>query len=211
MLILLILPATNAIGSLIKEEENNTITLEYIIFEEDGKQINEQITVNQNDITLFNEIIQEIFKTATSTNVINITDIIKNLQEKFGQNSILSLILKIIGLRPIQKRTLILSNGYGPKLDLRLKRDISFNKIFSLWYYVGMTSITINSKTLIIDPIPDTQLQFYRLIEGQQLGIMTKFKGFYMRIPSNFMEQKQSHTFFFGYTAKLWAFDLPDI
>lgn len=211
MLILLTLPATNVIGSLIKEEENKTITLEYIIFEEDGKQINEQMTVNQNDITLFNEIIQEIFKTATSTDIINITDIIKNLQEKFGQNSILSLILKILQIRPIQKRTLILSNGYGPKLDLRLKRDISFTKIFSLWYYLGITSSTMNSKTLIIDPIPDTQLQFYRLIEGQQLGIMTKFKGFYMRIPSNFMEQKQSHTFFFGYTSKLWAFDLPDM
>lgn len=208
ILVLITLPATNVIGSIIQEEEYKTIPLEYSIFKEDGSQIIKQILVDKNDIASFNEIIQYIIENITSTDNFNIITIIKNLNENFSQNTILS---KISQIRPLQKRVLILSDGYGPKLDIHLKRDISLQKTFSLWYYLGTTSCTKNSKTIIIDPIPNYQLQFYRLIQGQQIGIMTRFIGFYMRIPSNLMEQKQSHTFFFGYAVKVRAFDLPDI
>lgn len=211
MLVLLTLPATSVIGTIGKEEENKTITLEYSIFNDDGNQIIKQMTVNENDITAFNEIIEEIFKEITSTDIQNLTNIIINLREKFGQNKIISIILDILSMRPLQKRVLILSNGYGPIFDINLKRDISLIKKFSLWYYIGVAGYTINSKTLIINLIPDIQLQFYRLIEGQQFGMMTKFKGFYMKIPSSVREQKQSHTFFFGYASKVRAFDLPDL
>ena len=208
MLVLITLPATNVMGTIPQEEENKTITLEYTIFKEDGSQIVQEITVDENDITTFNEIIPQIFEKITSTSYCNITEIINELKEKFGQNKILSTIL---GIRPLQKRVFIISNGYGPKFDIRLKRDISIHKIFSLWYYLSTTSYSIKSKTLIIDPIPDAQLQFYRLIDGQQIGLMTRFTGFYIRIPSNLMEQTQSHTFFIGYAVKVRAFDLPDV
>ncbi|MCJ7571439.1 MAG: hypothetical protein MUO82_06140, partial [Candidatus Thermoplasmatota archaeon] len=192
-----------------QKEENKTITLEYTMFKEDGSQIVQEITVDKNDIATFNEIIQQIFEKIISTDKCNISEIIKELKEKFGQNKILSPISTILGIRPLQKRVFILSNGYGPKLDLHLKRDISIFKIYSSWYYLGK-STTINSKTIIIDPIPDTKLKFYKLIEGQQIGMMTRFIGFYIRIPSNLMEQTQSHTFFFGYAVKVRTFDLPD-
>ena len=211
MLALIILPITNVMGAIPQEEENKTITLEYSIFQEDGSQIVKEITVDKNDIDTFNEIIPQIFEIITSTNNCTIIDLINQLKEKFGENKILSIITKILGIRPLQKRVLILSNGYGPKFDIRLKRDISIHKIFSLWYYTSTISGTTNSKTIIIDPIPDTKLQFYRLIEGQQIGLMTIFTGFYIRIPSNLMEQKQSHIFFIGYAAKVRTFDLPDI
>ena len=208
MLVLIILPATNVMGTIPQEEENKTITLEYTLFKEDGSQIVQEITADANDIATFNEIIPQIFEKITSTDNCTIIEIIKELKEKFGQNKILSTIL---GIRPLQKRVFILSNGYGPKFDIRLKRDISIHKLFSLWYYLSTTSYSINSKTLIIDPIPDAQLQFYRLIDGQQIGLMTRFTGFYIKIPSNFMEQTQSHTFFIGYAVKVRVFDLPDI
>lgn len=211
MLVLLTLPVTSVIGTIGKEDENKTITLEYSIFNDDGSQIIRQMIVNENDITAFNIIIEEIFKEITSTDIQNLTDIIINLREKFGQNKIISIILDILSIRPLQKRVLILSNGYGPIFDINLKRDISIIKKFSLWYYLGISGYTANSKTLIINIIPDIQLQFYRLIEGQQFGMMTRFKGFYMKIPSSIREQKQSHTFFFGYAAKVRAFDLPDL
>jgi hypothetical protein len=211
ILTLLILPATNVIGTIINEEENKTQTLEYTILNEDGSKIIKQMTVDENDITEFNEIIEEIFKEFTLSDIQNLTNTIKNLKERFGQNKIMSIILNILGMRPLQKRVLILSNGYGPILDLNLKKDISMIKKFSLWYYLGVGGYTINSKTLIIDLIPDAQLQFYRLIEGQQIGLMTRFKGFYMKIPGNLQEQKQSHTFFIGYASKVRAFDLPDL
>lgn len=211
MLALIILPITNVMGTIPQEEENKTITLEYSIFQEDGNQIIQEITVDKNDINTFNKIIPQILEIITSTNNCTLIDLINQLKEKFGENKILSIISTILGIRPLQKRVLILSNGYGPKFDIRLKRDISIHKIFSLWYYTSTISGTINSKTLIIDPIPDAQLQFYRLIDGQQIGLMTRFTGFYIRIPSNLMEQKQSHTFFIGYATKVRVFDLPDI
>lgn len=211
MLVLLTLPATTVIGTIDKEEENKTITLEYSIFNDDGSQIIKQMTVNENDITAFNIIIEEIFKEITSSEIQNLTKIIVNLREKFGQNKIMSIILDILSIRPLQKRVLIISNGYGPIFDINLKTDISIIKKFCLWYYLGVAGYTITSKTLIIDYIPDIELQFYRLIEGQQFGMMTKFKGFYMRLPSNLQEQKQSHTFFFGHALKVRAFDLPDL
>jgi len=208
MLVLIALPATNVMGAISQKEENKTITLEYSIFREDGSRIVREITVDKNEIASFNEMIQQIFEKITSKNNYDIMDIIKDLKEKFGQNSILSIISTILEMRPLQKRVFILSNGYGTKLDLHLKRDISFHKMFSFWHYLGKTGSSTNSKTLIIDPIPDAQLQFYRLIEGQQIGIMTKFTGFYMRIPGNFIEQTQSHIFFFGYAVKVRAIDL---
>ena len=193
-----------------QEEENKTIMLEYSIFNEDGTQTIKQININKDEIATFNEIIQQIFQINTSIDDYNIINIVQDLREKFNQNTILSTISKILSIRPLQKRVFIASNGYGPKLDIHIRRDISIHKIFSLWYYQGLTSCTKNSKTLIIDLIPDAQLQFFRLIDGQQIGLMSRFTGFYIRIPGNIMEQKQTHTFFIGYAVKVRAFDLPD-
>jgi competence CoiA-like predicted nuclease len=207
MLALITIPTINVMGNIPQDEEENKINLEYSIFNEDGTQTIEQIYVNENEIASFNEIIEKIIENITSTDNYNIIEIIQNLQEKFGKNTILSTIL---GIRPLQKRVFIISNGYGPKFDIRLRRDIAIHKIFNLWYYPITTSYTITSKTLIIDPIPNAQLQFYRLIQGQQIGLMTRFTGFYLRIPSNIKEQTQSHTFIIGYAVKVRAFDLPD-
>jgi len=206
MLVLITLPAINVMATIPQIEENK-ITLDYSIFNEDGTQTIREINVNENEIASFNEIIEQIIENITSTDNRNIMDILNELKEKFGQNTILSTIL---GIRPLQKRVFIISNGYGPKFDIRLRRDISIHKIYNLWYYQGTTSYAINSKTIIIDPIPDAQLQFYRVIEGKQIGLMTRFTGFYIRIPSNIKEQTQSHTFFIGYAVKVRAFDLPE-
>ena len=210
ILVLLTIPTINGLGIIPQKEENKTIPLEYSIFNEDGTETINQINITENEISSFNEIIQQIFEQITSTDNSNILDLIIKLKQKFSQNTIFSTISTILSIRPLQKRVFIISNGYGPKLDIHLRRDISIHKIFNLWYYQGITSNTINSKTIIIDPIPDAQLQFYRLIEGQQIGIMSRFTGFYIRIPGNIMEQKQTHTFFIGYAVKVRAFDLPE-
>ena len=206
MLVLITIPTINVIGTIPQQEENK-ITLEYSIFNEDGTQTIEQINVNENEIESFNEIINQIIENIISTDNCNIIEILQKLQEKFGKNTILSMIL---GIRPLQKRVFILSNGYGPKFDIHLKRDIAIHKMFNLWYYPVTTSYSINSKTLIVDPIPNVQLQFYKLIEGQQIGIISRFTGFYIKIPSNIKEQTPSHTFFIGYAFKVRTFDLPD-
>ncbi len=208
MLIIITLPATNVIGTIIQSEENKTIPLEYSIFKEDGSRIIQQINIDENEISSFNEIIQQIFENITLNDNYNIIEIIRDLNVNLGKNKILSLISAI---RPIQRRVLILSNGYGPKFDIQLKRDISLHKTFSYWFYLGLTGGIKNSKTIIIDPIPDAQLQFYRVIQGQQIGMMTRFTGLYIRIPGTLVEQSPSHTFFFGYAVKVRAFDLPDI
>lgn len=207
MLVIIALPINSFRGIELQKEQSENINLEYILFKADGSQIIEEINMDKNDIALFNEIFPKIFEKIISNNYSNINDIIDDLEQEYGQNNILSIIAKI---RPLQKRVFIISNGYGSKFDLRLRMDLSIRKRLSFWYYTNTNESMKNSRTIIVDPIPRSQLQFSRLIEGKQIGMMKRFTGFYIRIPGNYMEDKQSHTFFFGYAVKVRAFDLPN-
>ena len=206
MLIFIALPLAEITGANSQKEENNMINLEYSIFRADGSQINKDITISKEELDIFNEMIPKIFD-AIKKNKDDINKIFRDLETEYGQNGILSIISTISELRPLQKRVLILSNGYGTKFDLHLRSDISIHKSLTFWHYI----INTGSMTVIIDPIPNVNLEFIKVLHGWQVGMMSRFIGFYMRIPGNIKEQKPIHTFFFGYAKKVRSIDLPDM
>jgi len=210
-LVFIALPATNTMGAISQKEEIETTTLEYTSFESDGSINTKEIIFTKEDISQFSDIVSSLFEKISSKKYFDfdIGEIIDDLKEKFGQSGLLSIFSDLSKLRPLQKRVFIMSNGHGAKFDLQFKSDISMRKSLTFWHYFGNTESITSSKTLIIDPIPIQP--FFKILDGWQVGMMTKFIGFYIRIPGNFMEQKQSHTFFFGYAAKVRSIDLPDL
>ena len=211
MLIFIALPLAEIAGANSQKEENDMINLEYSIFRADGSQINKDITISKDELDLFNEMIPKIFDAVIKNNKDDINKILKDLETEYGQNSILSIISTISAVRPLQKRVLILSNGYGTKFDLRLRSDISIRRPLTFWHYIANSDLTTSSMTVIIDPIPNISLKFIKVLNGWQVGMMSRFIGFYMRIPGKITEQKQIHTFFFGYAVKVRSIDLPDM
>ena len=209
-LIFVALPLSEITAANSQKEENDNINIEYSILTMDGTQINKDITINKDELEVFNEIIPKIFDTIIQKNENDINKILEDLKTKYGQNGLLSIISTIAGLRPLQKRVFIISNGYGTKFDLHLRSDFSIRKRFTIWHYIGNTDLTKSSTTVIIDPIPNINLKFIKVLSGWQIGIMSKFTGVYIRIPGKIQEQIQSQTFFFGYAVKVLPIDLPD-
>ena len=210
-LIFVALSLSEIIAAKPQKEENDNITIEYSIIRLDGSQISKDITINKEELDLFNEIIPKIFDAIIKKNENDINKILEDIETKYGQNSLLSIISTIAGLRPLEKRVFIISNGYGTKFDLHLRSDFSIRKRFTIWHYIGNNDLPNSSTTVIIDPIPNINLKFIKVLYGWQIGIMSKFTGLYIRIPGKITEQKQSHTFFFGYAVKVLPLDLPDI
>lgn len=211
MLVFVALPLSNSIGAVSEKKESKSVSLQYVIFKTDGSKTIKEMNVKSVDIDIFNDIVSKIFEKINSKDKFEIEDIINDLELEFGKNKITSIFNMLSGIRPLKKRVFIFSDGYGNKLDLFLKTKISLHKRFTFWYYKNTNNPIQNSRTLIIDPIPDSKLQFFKLVNGMQFGMMTKFTGLYLRIPGDIMKDKQCHTFFFGYAKKVRAFDLPDI
>ena len=210
-LVFIALPATSTMGAISQKEEIETTTLEYTFFKSDGSINTKEIIFTKEDISQFSDIVAFLFEKISSKKYFDfdIREIIDDLKEEFGQSGLLSIFSSLSNLRPLQKRVFIMSNGHGAKFDLHFKSDISMRKSLTFWHYFGNTKSITPSKTLIIDPIPIQP--FYKILDGWQVGMMSRFIGFYIRIPGNFMEQKQSQTFFFGYAAKVRSIDLPDL
>lgn len=209
-LIFIALPLSEITAANSQNEENDKINIEYSILTMDGTQINKDTTINKEELNVFNEIISKIFDAITQKNENDINKILEDLKTEYGQNGLFSIISTIAGLRPLQKRVFIISNGYGTKFDLHLRSDFSLRKRFAIWHYIPDTDLTKSSTTVIIDPIPNVSLKFIKVLSGWQIGIMSKFTGIYIRIPGKIQEQIQSQTFFFGYAVKVLPLNLPD-
>jgi len=210
MLVCVALPVTTAVGGVSEKEETETISLEYVIFGSDGSKTDAKLTVDSDEISKFREMIPQIYEKISSNNNFNLINIVKDLKKVFGLNGILSLFSRMSGIRPLQKRVFIISDGYGSKFDFNLRPKFSIYRDLSFWSYSNNKNSLTNSLTLVVDPIPNSGLQFVKLVNGMQIGMMSKFTGFYMRIPGKFMEDKQSHTLFFGYAKKVRVLDLFD-
>jgi hypothetical protein len=209
-LIFIALPLSEITAANSQNEENDKINIEYSILTMDGTQINKDTAINKEELNVFNEIISKIFDAITQKNENDINKILEDLKTEYGQNGLFSIISTIAGLRPLQKRVFIISNGYGTKFDLHLRSDFSLRKRFAIWHYIPDTDLTKSSTTVIIDPIPNVSLKFIKVLSGWQIGIMSKFTGIYIRIPGKIQEQIQSQTFFFGYAVKVLPLNLPD-
>ena len=210
ILMLLTLQTTTLGVYVTNTEKNEKIELSYQIFESDSIIEEKKITIDKQETALFGTIIERILDRMGSDNDLNLNEILNNLELDFGSNTILSLISKITGFSPLRKGAFIISEGYGRKIDFRSTTEFRMRKSINFWHYIRNTDQTEYSMTLTFNIIPNRELRFTELTEGWQIGLMRDFKGIYLRLPGNVLQNKNSHTFFVGYASRVNILDLPD-
>jgi len=211
VLIFLSIQTASVNANVVNKKTNEKINLEYSIIQSNGKIESKEITADRKEVKIFETMISMIIDRIINSGNNNILDILDNLQSDFKDNNLLSMVTDFLGLNPLQQRKIIISEGYGRKISLRTMPEIKINKQFNFWFYKGFNDPLKSSRTLIVDPIPDINLRFTKLIEGRQIGFMTDFMGFYLKIPGNIVQDKDSHTFFIGIANNIITLDLPDI
>jgi len=212
-LIFLLLPATSAINQTNNNDQKTDLQLSF--FNNDRLTNIKSITLNKDDVNLFEDLIDEIIDKLESMENYDIKEIIEQLIENIKNSKLVqklkSLLESIKNFKPLQKGVFVISNGYGSKINLFSKRDISLRKNILMWHYLGNTNKLMKSRTVIIDPVPDSQMKFTKILNGWQVGLVNKFTGLYIRLPGSIVNQKECHTFFIGYASKIRSIDLPDI
>lgn len=190
--------------------EDNKIEVSYKIFKSDETIENEKITIDKKDANLFGTIIERIIEMIESRNIFDLDEILDNLELDLGRNSLLSLISRATGFGPLKRGAFIISEGYGRIIDFRTRTEFKMRKNIELWSYIRNTDQTEYSFTLTFNIIPNRELRFTELTPGRQIGFMRDFKGLYIRLPGNILQNKNSHTFFVGYASRVNILDLPD-
>ncbi|KAA0008161.1 MAG: hypothetical protein FE042_02765 [Thermoplasmata archaeon] len=199
-LMFLLTPAALVAGA---TEEEKEYTVEMTLYS-NGKEISTVSTMSKEDITSLFDLIKMIMKAIQSMNE-NITNITENISKILEQRfPLLGLLSSISGGGPLHDRVLIISNGYGKRINIKTDPKVSFFKFFTVWHYFGTKDYMIKSQTVIIDPVNAK----IRLLTGWQLGIMKNFIGLYIKIRGSPLEK--DHIFFMGFASKVTAFDLPD-
>lgn len=197
-------------GQVVKNKESKNIKIEYQILEENGIIENNEITIDEKEYKLFNEIISKLIEKIKDNEKFDLDSIINDLQLDFGDNVILQIISRLSGLRGLKNSAFVVSEGYGRKLDLSFSTDFKLRKNFNIWSYLRNNGQKRYSMTLTINIIPNRELQFTKITEGRQIGFMRGFVGLYLRMPGSVMQNKESHTFFIGYASSVRVFDFSD-
>ena len=136
-------------------------------------------------------------------NSANVTEFFSKVLEK--KIPLLSLISSMSNSKPFHEKVLIISNGYGKRININTGTKLRFYKFFTVWHYFGTKDYTTKSRTIIIDPANG---QMIRSLKGWQIGIMKNFVGIYINIRGSMFDK--DHILFIGFASKVIAFDLPD-
>lgn len=151
-------------------------------------------------IALLNTIVEMVQE--MNQNITNVTESIsKILEQKFP---LLSLLSSLSNSGPFHEKVLIVSNGYGKRIDLKTEPKVNFFRFFTVWHYFGSKEYLVKSQTVIIDPVNGK----IRILTGWQIGIMRNFIGLYVKIRGSVFDKDR--IFFMGFASKVAAFDLPD-
>jgi hypothetical protein len=189
--------SVNADENLNRVKKHETVTLGYITSKPDGSITKEKVELSKDELndlketlSVFIEAIQtkieydeitEIFNRLTKDKSLPLIDTIKNIIQNIIEN---------IVNKTSHWRRLVISHGNCFKLNLFQNSDFSFYKRFAFWRYSPKKEI-FPSKTLIYYPPLNI-----KVLQGWQLGLMTKFIGIHIYIADKLPEQ--SYTFFFG-------------
>jgi len=127
-------------------------------------------------------------KMSTATSYANLIDIVQSFIAENGRHPVLVFLLslfikgidfnyKINQLRPLRKNVLILSWGFTHKFLSLGKNKFNLIRPCTLWFYSGRSNLVLNSRTIILDPYPFG----IKMLTGRQIGLMSDFKGLYIR------------------------------
>ena len=166
------------------------------------------------DVAIMDDFLPALFeRMQTATSHAELIDILQGFMKDFGRQPILVMLLNLLtrGVSlnynimkrlPIRKTAFIMSMGFTNKYFSFAKNSVGFAKPITTWFYSGRSNLMLNSRTIIIDPLPFT----IKTINGRQIGLMTNFIGLYIHFTPTFGDNAK--TFFVGYTGTVRGFDL---
>ena len=210
IIFLFIMLSTSSISADIPQPlTSSTEIMEYIVVDETGPIIKEKLPLteeNQDFTERLTNLLDQLQSAHTYTDALQT---IRDLIQTSNDGSIVERLIEILSdLNPFEKRVLIASHGRTRLVNPFQKYHINFFQPANLfWCYSGATSKIIQDKTVIIDPYP---LFDIKVLDGRQIGLMRRFVGIYLFIPSAL--STDSNVFFIGYAYKAIGIDLsPDL
>lgn len=152
-------------------------------------------------------------KLSTATSYANLIDIVQSFIAENGRHPVLVFLLslfikgidfnyKINQLRPLRKNVLILSWGFTHKFLSLGKNKFNLIRPCTLWFYSGRSNLVLNSRTIILDPYPFG----IKMFTGRQIGLMSDFKGLYIRRSGPIADK--AITMFIGFSSVVRGLDL---
>lgn len=152
-------------------------------------------------------------KMSTATSYANLIDIVQSFIAENGRHPVLVFLLslfikgidfnyKINQLRPLRKNVLILSWGFTHKFLSMGKNRFNLIRPCTLWFYSGRSNLILNSRTIILDPYPFG----IKMFTGRQVGLMSDFKGIYIRRSGPIADK--AITMFIGFSSVVRGLDL---
>jgi len=152
-------------------------------------------------------------KLSTATSYANLIDIVQSFIAENGRHPVLVFLLslfikgidfnyKINQLRPLRKNVLILSWGFTHKFLSLGKNKFNLIRPCTLWFYSGRSNLVLNSRTIILDPYPFG----IKMLTGRQIGLMSDFKGLYIRRSGPIADK--AITMFIGFSSVVRGLDL---
>jgi len=213
MLVFLVAPLMNATGSFPGHDvvalsdggEEEKVAVYCTFFNKDGSRVTEKFFVSNRELDEIRSVISDLMERFRSEKREDVLGAIKMVCMKHREGSLSRRLVKFFeNLRPLQKRTFIVSNGFGRRFDVQHRSKVRVFKSFIFWHYYGQRKYLNFSKTIIVDPF----LPKVRVLDGWQIGMMRRFIGLYIHVSGSMFEK--GHTFFMGYAYKVRALDLPD-
>ncbi|MBN2599895.1 MAG: hypothetical protein JXA75_05080 [Candidatus Thermoplasmatota archaeon] len=152
-------------------------------------------------------------KMSTATSYANLIDIVQSFIAENGRHPVLVFLLslfikgidfnyKINQLRPLRKNVLILSWGFTHKFLSMGKNRFNLIRPYTLWFYSGRSNLILNSRTIVLDPYPFG----IKMFTGRQIGLMSDFKGIYIRRSGPIADK--AITMFIGFSSVVRGLDL---
>jgi hypothetical protein len=206
IILFLCLSFNQAIAKNLTETEiaNENIDIEYAIFNENGELQNEIMTVSEEDYIEIQDSINNFMEEASKATCFND---FKNIVRKFLLACKYPILFKIFSSlynlpynfrRPVS-REIVISHGWGYKMNPLKHSDIKIYRPLTFWHYSARSLFP--SRTIILRMTPFDM----KILSGRQMGFMTQFTGLYVYIARQLPQQ--SYTAFIGFTTHAVGFD----
>jgi len=185
------------------ETNNETISLNIVAYQEDGKISTETITLTKTELLEFENAISTIMdKIQSGDDWSSIKDKLGNLLG--GNRIILNMVTSVLfKFKTIFNRALVISSGHGYNINPIKKNEFKIRKSITMWRYSSENPI--KDRTIFIKPL-SLKMKTFR---GAQIGIMSRFTGIYLHITRTLPEK--SYTFFFGTAKRINGVQLPSL
>lgn len=173
-----------------------------------------QIRLAEKDFATMEKFLPTLIeKMASATSYSSLIDIIQSFIAENGRHPILTVLLSLLiksinfnfklnQLRPLRRNVFIMSWGFTHKFLSLGKNKLNIARPLTAWYYSGRSNLVLNSRTIILDPIPFG----IKMYTGRQIGLMSDFVGLYIHRSGSIADK--AITFFFGYAKVVRGLDL---